>query len=260
MGLDTAGDRVYAPTSGTNASVVFSFPSGAPTTIDPTGGGTGVFFATALRSSTRPRPASPHLFDGIPVAHHARRVANGLTLLSRQRDGRILRSSRPDSNGTLLTDLQHRLDERAQHRGIGGGGLHPGFTADSNYVTAMITTSTDDVTGTLTACPVLLDAGGDAAAVQLGMNVVSEATATGSKVVFTDNYSSAASVADIHSADLGNSSPPVRVAESVYGFALSPDLTQIVYSTGVGTPGIYVVPVLANSGQDAYAKAYAKAR
>lgn len=120
------------------------------------------------------------------------------------------------------------------------------FTADSSY--ALYSTGNDVCTGAAAFNAFPVNGG---SAMMLGTNVWGDWSATGSKVVFNDNYVATGGLrygrADIESVNLANGATPTHVISQADAIIdMSPAGDQIIYSWTVqpgAQAGIYVVPV-----------------
>ena len=120
------------------------------------------------------------------------------------------------------------------------------FTADSLY--ALYSTSNDMCTGASAFNAVQLSAGSPTV---LGHNVWGDWSASGSKVIFNDNYVATGGLrfgrADIESVNLTAGGTPVRVvAQADAVIDLTPAKDQIIYSWSVQPgplAGLYETPV-----------------
>jgi hypothetical protein len=242
---DTGGTMVLASTS-SGISVV-PIGGGAGTTIDPQGflgqmiaGGKTAIYSTmtgTLRSSptTAPSPATlASSFGGFysvspdqnQVLYYANSTSTGTDI---------------DLASTVTPGTAHALS--AATTGTVNGDA---FTADSTY--ALYSTSNDVCTGSaaFNAFPV-----SGSAPILLGHNVWGDWSATGSKVIFNDNYMATGGLrfgrADIESVNLATGTTPTRVvsqADAVIN--LTPAKDQMIYSWSVqpgALAGLYVTPV-----------------
>jgi len=120
------------------------------------------------------------------------------------------------------------------------------FTADSLY--ALYSTDNDMCTGAGAFNAVQLSAGSPSV---LGHNVWRDWSASGSKVIFNDNYIATGGLrfgrADLESVNLADGGTPVRiVAQADAVIDLTPAMDQIIYSWSVQPgplAGLYVTPV-----------------
>ena len=120
------------------------------------------------------------------------------------------------------------------------------FTVDSLY--ALYSTDNDMCTGASAFNAVQLSAGSPTV---LGHNVWSDWSASGSKVIFNDNYVATGGLrygrADIESVNLAAGAAPVLVvAQADAVIDLTPAKDQIIYSWSVqpgSLAGLYVTPV-----------------
>jgi hypothetical protein len=251
---DLAGDLLYAVANTTNKGATYALPALTATTIDPTAGGQGfltsdgskVFYVNASKnievsSTTTPSPST--LVSGGNVF--------GLTLLS-PNGSTLAYYTQPEINpaGDFVSDL-YIAPTAAPSSGQAvlttKTLLAAAVTHDSNYLTVYASTSSDDTTGTLSYVPLGADGGaaeaGAGAGAVLGTNVGEAALGQGARIVFSPNYDETTGVADLQFANLGAGGAPQLLATTIYSFVMSSDLSQAVYSAGVGDAGIYAVSI-----------------
>ena len=244
---NTAGTLLLVSTGG--GVMVVPTGGGSSTTLDPSGflgqliaGGQTAVYSTMTgdlrRSSTAlPSPttlASPPFggFYGFPpsqstVLYYRNQASAGGT------DIYLASTTTP---GTPIT----------VYSGTDGAINGDAFTADSAYV--LYSASNDVCTGaaTFSALPV-----GGGSSLSLGTNVWGDWSATGSKVVFNDNFVATGGLrfgrADIESVDLSAGTTPTLVISQADAVVdVSPARDQIIYSWSVQPgelAGIYVTPV-----------------
>jgi hypothetical protein len=120
------------------------------------------------------------------------------------------------------------------------------FTADSQHLLFYSTTGADPTYGipygTLMTAPVGVTSAGEV--VQISTNVEQVFAATGSKVVYCDNFNTTTYSCDIEVVDLAVSTTPTLIAATTNGCTLSRDGKSIIYGTyNAALPGVWVVPV-----------------
>ncbi len=242
---DTAATIVLVSTG--NGLFVAPIGGGASTMIDSAGfmgqlisGGTMAIYSTTtgdLRSSAIKPPSPTTLasafggFYGVSpsqstVLYYQNQASTGTDVF-------LSSTLAPGKSQTLTSAMTGSINGDA-------------FTADSSF--ALYSTGNDVCTGAaaFNAFPV---SGGSA--MMLGTNVWGDWSATGSKVVFNDNYVATGGLrygrADIESVNLANGATPTHVISQADAIIdMSPAGDQIIYSWTVqpgAQAGIYVVPV-----------------
>ena len=242
---DTAGTIVLVST--TNGLLVAPIGGGGSTTIDSAGfmgqlisGGTMAVYSTtagALRSSAIKSPSPTTLasafggFYGVSpsqgtVIYYQNQASTGTDVF-------LSSTVAPAKSQTLTSSMTGSVNGDA-------------FTADSNY--ALYSTGNDVCTGAAAFNAFPVNGG---SAMMLGTNVWGDWSATGSKVVFNDNFVATGGLrygrADIESVNLANGATPTHVISQADAIIdMSPAGDQIIYSWTVqpgAQAGIYVVPV-----------------
>jgi hypothetical protein len=242
---DNAGTIVLASTGG--GVMVVPIGGGAATTIDSSGfmgqlilGGQAAVYSTVtgnLRRSAVTAPSPMTLASGVggfygfspswgSVLYYQNQATNGTDLYL---------------SSTAMAGSQQTIST-AQNVAVNGDA----FTTDSNY--ALYSTSNNVCTGAA-AFNALAVSGGSP--IPLGTNVWDDWAATGSKVVFSNNYVATGGLrygrADIESVDLANGTTPTVVVSQADAIVdLNPAGDHIIYSWSLQPgplAGIYITPV-----------------
>ncbi|HEY3822310.1 MAG TPA: hypothetical protein VGL81_34330 [Polyangiaceae bacterium] len=243
---DMAGTFVLVST----AAGVLTVPigGGAGTTVDSAGfmgqlisGGSRAIYGTTNGGMLRSSPVKP------PSPTTLAQNFGGFYAVSPSQ-AMVLYYENQTSNGTDVFLSSTTAAGRSQTLAPSTNGAVNGaaFTADSNY--ALYSTGNDVCTGAAAFNAFPVNGG---SAIQLGSNVWNDWSATGSKVVFNDNFVATGGLrfgrADIESVDLSTgttATPIVSQADAVID--LSPAGDQIIYSWTVqpgAQAGIYVTAV-----------------
>jgi hypothetical protein len=242
---DTAGTIVLASTGG--GVEVVPIGGGAATMIDSSGfmgqlilGGQAVVYSTvsgALRRSSTTAPSPMTLASGVGGFYgFSPSWASVLYYQNQSSGGTDLYLSSTTAAGS------QRTISSSQDVAVNGDA----FTADSMY--ALYSTSSNVCTGAATFNALAVSGGSP---VQLGTNVWDDWSATGSKVVFSNNYVATGGLrygrADIESVDLASGATPTLVVSQADAIVdLDPSGQNIIYSWSLQPgplAGIYITPV-----------------